>query len=1406
MNLKELNFLNPKTRRKIAAGAISVAMGFSIVAPNIATVANVAGIQITTVKAFADTSNVKWIDGNGLPGTTYTDVDTDATNDANSRSNKLWHWINMSSWVQEQYQGDSSKYVVRGHSSARCSSVCYFYGILGDLSSTSVGWRPVLEVLNTDPLIAGHNDGDIVKFGTLYVNGIKQKRPLNPVYGGDIPEYSSGSIEIRDTDSDDAYKIQWVLATDPETGKKLLIADRNILSFVSWDKLNGQNLVSGKDITIDSSSFKIRLLTGGSDYKDSSNPYAGASNLNNEWDQIINRGDGTEPSYQIDKIYNSDDQSKYGSWFTGFYAKSLYDNNDLMRFILHSTFGTATLSNGGVIQDESQIRDKYFLSDGSMILIDIYGMVQYYKDLTTSEPATLPIDGSGIIGADTLVFGTGTSAVKHPVLYFGSSSKYIDTDGSLKTFTLKKSDVTKMFAYKYAKGASQYMLIEKADGSLVYLDSSGHQQDFGLNMNDVSYIMPATNVNKDIFVMKDGTLRDDKGVIATSDGVTLSKIWSNRIFEMSDGFLYTLQNGTFKNTNTLASFARLAQNNALLLKNGNFQLADATGNLTNDLDVAGADVKYMSQLDSTNMYLILNDGTTYGVGDKVQGDSLENHGININDVSAFLSNGSDNVVRALVTKDGTVYTNPGSWAKNTLVHFSSDAVNSVHGSTPVYTNPGDVVDDYNNSGDPDLVNKLPGGTDEKGDGITPPASTDTTTPTLNVTGNPTDWTNEDVTLSVSASDEEGGSGLNKIVLPDNSEITAAIGTFKVIKNGTYTFKAYDKAGNITTRDITVSKIDKTAPGVPAVTNNNGTVTITAGTDADSGVKEVDYSVDGGAYQKYTIPFTLEAGSHTVKAKTVDNAGNESSETSKDITVGDSDAGLQNATQAVENAESTKSQGDVDTARDLVDVLPDSQEKQDLEDRLDKVQDEIDKAKEDAQKLHDATDAVDHAGDTKSQEDLDHAKDLVDSLPDGPDKDKLEDDIKDIQDEIDQINQEAQDLADATAAVEKAERTKTKSDYDTAVSKVSALKDGADKTGLSERLDNVKAAVDTLIADADSKVTQAESSKTESDINAAQSAIDKVPAGWDVSGLQDRLDSIRQEVEGQELAVAKAAVEKAEISQLQEDVNGARVLVNKLPYSQDRTDLNRRLDAVQNIINLYENAEQRVQAAEKLKTESAVSSARSVVSKLPDGDRKDSLNARLDVVEAEIVIDNTIKAIDRDITALEKDVDSHIKYNSNMDIDSYKNKVTALRDRVNALPDSVSGTKLAFNERLDTVDSKLTKQKGVQDAVSKVVDAIDKAGQTLDNKDIQDAQDAIDNLPDGVDRSKYQSELDIIKQKRQAKVAKDTTDANKAVTKASRTRLQTDIDAARTLVNALPDGNNKAQLSKQLDLIQKYVKK
>lgn len=139
-------------------------------------------------------------------------------------------------------------------------------------------------------------NGDLIKLGTFYLNGVKRSRPTKPwrtdttpsgaPSAGDIPQYSAGqSIEIKDTDASDLYKINWIEVNDGD--KKLLIADRNLLVAVSWDDLNAQGLITGKTITIDGQQYKLRLLTGGNNYRNSSDSYAGGTPLNNEWDRII---------------------------------------------------------------------------------------------------------------------------------------------------------------------------------------------------------------------------------------------------------------------------------------------------------------------------------------------------------------------------------------------------------------------------------------------------------------------------------------------------------------------------------------------------------------------------------------------------------------------------------------------------------------------------------------------------------------------------------------------------------------------------------------------------------------------------------------------------------------------------------------------------------------------------------------------------------------------------------------------------------------------------------------------------------------------------------------------------------------------------------------------------------------
>ncbi len=86
----------------------------------------------------------------GLPAPVSSDLDTNLnTTDHNSTHNQLWHWVGVYSWCQETWAENASSRASRGYNSARR---------WGNVSSggrgVNVGFRPVLEVLNTDPLIS----------------------------------------------------------------------------------------------------------------------------------------------------------------------------------------------------------------------------------------------------------------------------------------------------------------------------------------------------------------------------------------------------------------------------------------------------------------------------------------------------------------------------------------------------------------------------------------------------------------------------------------------------------------------------------------------------------------------------------------------------------------------------------------------------------------------------------------------------------------------------------------------------------------------------------------------------------------------------------------------------------------------------------------------------------------------------------------------------------------------------------------------------------------------------------------------------------------------------------------------------------------------------------------------------
>ena len=86
----------------------------------------------------------------GLPAPVSSDLDTNLnTTDHNSTHNQLWHWVGVYSWCQETWAENASYRALRGYTSAR-----YWDYYSSGTRNVDVGFRPVLEVLNTDPLIS----------------------------------------------------------------------------------------------------------------------------------------------------------------------------------------------------------------------------------------------------------------------------------------------------------------------------------------------------------------------------------------------------------------------------------------------------------------------------------------------------------------------------------------------------------------------------------------------------------------------------------------------------------------------------------------------------------------------------------------------------------------------------------------------------------------------------------------------------------------------------------------------------------------------------------------------------------------------------------------------------------------------------------------------------------------------------------------------------------------------------------------------------------------------------------------------------------------------------------------------------------------------------------------------------
>jgi uncharacterized protein YpmS len=159
---------------------------------------------------------------------------------------------------------------------------------------------------------------------------------------------------------------------------------------------------------------------------------------------------------------------------------------------------------------------------------------------------------------------------------------------------------------------------------------------------------------------------------------------------------------------------------------------------------------------------------------------------------------------------------------------------------------------------------------------------DTLAPTGTLSQTPTVATNGNVTLNLTSIADTGGSGYYRTLLPNGTYVTTTSASQVVTASGTYTFVIYDRAGNSTTKTITVTNIDKTAPTgnlaqtPTAWTNGNVTLNLTAIADTGgSGVKNIQ--LPNGTLVTGTSASYLVTANGTYTFVIYDNAGNSKTE-------------------------------------------------------------------------------------------------------------------------------------------------------------------------------------------------------------------------------------------------------------------------------------------------------------------------------------------------------------------------------------------------------------------------------------------------------------------------------------------------------------------------------------------------
>ena len=175
---------------------------------------------------------------------------------------------------------------------------------------------------------------------------------------------------------------------------------------------------------------------------------------------------------------------------------------------------------------------------------------------------------------------------------------------------------------------------------------------------------------------------------------------------------------------------------------------------------------------------------------------------------------------------------------------------------------------------------------------------DTTAPTAPTITNSSggNWTNKNVTITLSSTDSQSGVLKYQCKYSGTSNRWAdakSTDTWSAARNETIYYRSIDNAGNVSAVSSTAIKIDKTAPAAPTITNSSGgnwtnqsVTTKVTSTDAMSGIAkyQIKYSGTSNTWRDFDNNNSSHTSwvadrNETLYFRAIDNAGNISAESS-----------------------------------------------------------------------------------------------------------------------------------------------------------------------------------------------------------------------------------------------------------------------------------------------------------------------------------------------------------------------------------------------------------------------------------------------------------------------------------------------------------------------------------------------